>query len=97
MTPAERAQRDIDIADSGAPVVPQKVTRKQGLQALLLRGKLDLIPTELAKIADPIHRRMAEIEFENAIEFERNNWLVLKMGQDLNLDLDDFFIFANTL
>lgn len=95
MTPAEIAQRNTDM--SSAIAVPQKVARSQGLKALLLRGKLDQIPIEIAKIADPIQRRMAEIEFEESIEFERNNWLVLKIGQDLNLDLDDFFIFANTL
>lgn len=97
MTQEELAQHEIDIAASAKPQVPKTVSRKQGLQALFLRGLLDQIPLELAKIADPIERRMAQIEFDDATEFNRHNWLVLKMGQDLNLDLDDFFIFASSL
>lgn len=77
--------------------VPQKVTRRQGRQALLLAGALDMIPQAIATIKDETERRMAEIEWEDAQEYERQRPLVVMMGEALGLDLDALFIHAASL
>ena len=81
-----------------APViVPQKVTRRQGRQALLLAGKLDQVPLAIGAIEDETERRLAQIEWEDAQDFERHRPLVVEMGAALGLDLDALFIQAATL
>ena len=81
-----------------APViVPQKVTRRQGRQALLLAGKLDQVPLAIDAIEDETERRLAQIEWEDAQDFERHRPLVVEMGAALGLDLDALFIQAATL
>lgn len=77
--------------------VPQKVTRRQGRQALLLAGKLDQVPLAIAAIEDETERRLAQIEWEDAQEYERQRPLVVLMGAALGLDLDALFIQAATL
>lgn len=84
-------------APAPAPVVPQKVTRRQGRQALLLAGKLDQVPLAIAAIEDETERRMAQIEWEDAQEYERQRPLVVMMGAALGLDLDALFIHAASL
>ena len=79
------------------PTVPAKVTRRQARQALLLGGLLDQVIATIAAIEDPVERRMAQIEWEDAQEFERTRPLVLQMGAALNLDLDALFIHAAAL
>lgn len=78
-------------------MVPQKVTRRQGRQALLLAGALDLVPMAIAAIEDETERRLAQIEWEDAQEYERQRPLVVMMGAALDLDLDALFIHAATL
>lgn len=81
-----------------APViVPHKVTRRKGRQALLLAGKLDQVPLAIDAIEDETERRLAQIEWEDAQDFERHRPLVVKMGAALGLDLDALFIHADTL
>lgn len=85
-----------------APVkfVPQVVTRRQARQALLIRELLDLVEPAIAAIEDPLQRGLAQIEWEDATEFERQRDLVIQIGMALGLDddgLDELFIFAATL
>lgn len=81
-----------------APViVPQKVTRRQGRQALLLAGKLDQVPLAIAAIKDETERRLAQIEWDDAQDYERWHPLVVLIGPALDLDLDALFIHADTL
>lgn len=96
-TPAERAQRAADMAAAAIVLVPQTVTRRQARQALLLRGYLDRIPATIAAIPDTTARRMAEIEWEDAREFDRQRPLVISMGAALGINLDELFILAGTL
>ncbi|PKV42736.1 hypothetical protein CLU92_5475 [Janthinobacterium sp. 61] len=81
-----------------APViVPHKVTRRQGRLALLLAGKLDQVPVVIAAIKDETERRLAQIEWDDAQDYERWHPLVVLIGPALNLDLDALFIHADTL
>lgn len=82
------------------PVVPPKVTRSQARRALLLRGLLDQVQPAIDAIPDTTERRLAQIEWDDALDFERHNPLVVMIGQALGLDeagLDDLFIFAAAL
>lgn len=81
-------------------VVPNIVSRRQARQALLLNGYLDGIDDRIAAIADPMQRRMAQIEWQDATDFDRNNPLLLQMALNLGLDaagLDALFIQAGAL
>ena len=84
-------------APAAPVIVPQKVTRRQGRQALLLAGKLDQVPLAIGAIEDETERRLAQIEWEDAQDFERHRPLVVEMGAALGLDLDALFIQAATL
>lgn len=80
--------------------VPHKVSRRQARQALLLAGLLDLVPSAIAAIPEPTQRRLAEIEWEDSLEFERARPLVIQIGTYLGLDetaLDNLFIKAAKL
>lgn len=82
------------------PPVPAKVTRRQARSALLMRGHLDNAPVVIAAIPDEGYRRLAQIEWEDATEFDRNRDLVIQIGTALGLDskgLDDIFRLAATL
>lgn len=86
--------------------VPSKVTRRQARQALLIHKSsdgiplIDLVESAIASIEDEQQRRLAQIAWEDATEFERYDLLVLQIGDALGLDearLDVIFTFANTL
>lgn len=80
--------------------VPQTVTRRQARQALLLNNLLDQVPGKIAAIPDPVHRAMAQIEWEDSQSFERNRPLLISVGIALGLDsagLDDIFRQASKL
>jgi len=81
-------------------LVPQSVTRRQARQALLLAELLDDVEPAIAAIPDPVQRRMAQIEWEDSLEFVRTRPLVIQIGAALDLDeaaLDQMFITAASL
>lgn len=80
-----------------AAMVPQQVTRRQALQALLLAGALDNVQPLIDAIADPLQRRLAQIEYDESQVFERTRPLVVSIGGALGLDLDALFTTAATL
>lgn len=87
-------------AEPSAPTVPQTVTRRQARQALLLADLLDDVPAAIEAIPDLTARRMAQIEWEDSLEFERARPLVVQIGAALGLDeaeLDQLFITASSL
>jgi hypothetical protein len=93
--------RDMTEAEVEAakPEVPASVTRRQARQALFLRGLLDQIPVKLAALPDG-QKQMAQIEWEDSLEFKRDRPLVIQIGLALGLNsagLDELFIFAATL
>ena len=82
------------------PRVPAKVTRRQARQALLLAGLLDKVQPAINAIPDPLQRQMAQIEWDDSLEFERQRPLLIQLGNALGLDdaaLDAIFIQAEGL
>ena len=80
--------------------VPQSVTRRQARQALLLAGLLDAVPLALAAIPDATQRRLALIEWEDSLTFERQRPLLIQLSTALGLSseqLDQLFITADSL
>lgn len=78
-------------------VAPQSVTRRQWLRALLLRGYLDDIQGVIDQIEDQTDRRLAQIDFDGLWDIDRSWSFVVKIGNALGIDLDEFFIYASTL
>lgn len=84
------------------PVVPATVTRRQARQALLLAGLLDDVPAAIALLDDGSSEgkqkmRLAQIEWEDSLEFERARPLVIEIGAAIGLEaaaLDALFITA---
>lgn len=77
--------------------VPQSVTRRQARQALLMAELLDDVQPAIDSIPDPVQRRMAQIEWEDSLEFVRTRPLVIQIGEAIGLDaakLDQLFITA---
>lgn len=77
------------IRDHGNNAVPQSVTRRQALLALLAAGKLDEV--ELIVQSSP---RAVQIAWESAGTFERNNPLIGSLGSQAGFsdeDIDNLF------
>lgn len=88
------------LAQPAAAIVPQSATRRQARQALLLRGKLALVQPAIDAIEDDTLRGMAQIEWDDSLEFLRDRPLVVQIGGAIGLDaagLDELFIFASSL
>ncbi len=82
------------------PPVPQTVTSRQAIQALIKRGLDDDVDAALAAIADPVQRKLMRAEYDKSQVFERDRPLVIQIGAAIGLDaagLDDLFSFASTL
>ena len=80
--------------------IPQKVTRRQGKQALSINGKLSLVQPAIDAIADAAERAMIQIEWDDSQEFERTRPSVIAIGTAIGLSssqLDDLFVLAATL
>lgn len=77
--------------------VPQKVTRRQARQALLLDGRLDDVQPAIDGIQDPVQRRLAQIEWDDSQDFERQRPLLIQLGSAIGYDdagLDRLFTQA---
>lgn len=77
--------------------VPQRITRRQAIQALILRGHDEQVDAYIDAIADPIQRKLVRAEYNDAQDFERQRPLVIEIGAALGLDLDELFTFAASL
>jgi len=87
-----------DATEPPAPVVPQEVTRRQGLRALFLVGVTEaMVEDFIAAIEDETARALALIDFRAAGTFMRHDPLVLAAGAHFDLDLDELFTHANSL
>lgn len=91
----------VALPDDPAPdQVPQSVSRRQAMQALLMAGKLDLVQPVIDAIADPVQRGMMQIEWDDAQVFERQRPSLLMIGAAIGLDdagLDALFTTAAEL
>lgn len=82
------------------PQVPQVVTRRQARQALLLAGRLQDVQPAIDAIADPLQRGLAQIAWEDSLEFERHDPVLLQLAGVLGVtsaELDALFIQAAQL
>jgi hypothetical protein len=76
-------------------VVPQSVTRFQGLAALDQDGKLDAVE---ALMADPATPKIFKLAYQNALNFERGSQTVSTMAAALGWSdeyVDQLFIAAS--
>jgi hypothetical protein len=99
---ANTARNGLELAPVVVPVtpIPFSVTRRQARQALLLAGLLDSVDTAIAAITDATQRKLAQIEWEDSQDFERNRPLLVSLSAALGLNsaqLDQLFITAATL
>lgn len=80
--------------------VPERVTRRQARQALLLAGKLAAVQPAIDAIVDPVQRGLAQIEWDDSQAYDRDRPLVIAIGAAIGLDsaaLDAIFIQAGAL
>lgn len=79
--------------------VPQTVTRRQALLALLDAGLLDDLEASLSAINGALEKRKAQIEYD-APEWSRQNVWLVSVCEQIGMtsdDLDNLFITAETL
>ena len=80
--------------------IPASITRRQAKLALLGAGLLDAVQPAIDAIPDATMRSAAQIDWDDALEFERNNATLAALAADLGLtpdQLDDLFRTAATL
>lgn len=96
-TPEEEAE--ILARQAEAPQAPEEVTRRQGIQALLLEGVTEaMVEAKITEmVTDPLQRDLALAEFRTSQVFQRYRPLVVQIGPALGLDLDALFIKAKSL
>ena len=80
--------------------VPEKVTRRQAKQQLLIAGLLSQVENIIYNIEDPLQKGLTDLYWKEANDFERNSPYVLAIGSALQLsasELDELFINAAKL
>jgi hypothetical protein len=97
-TPEEAAEIVARQAAVATPTVPAEVTRRAGLQALLLEGVTEaMVEAKIEELLTSPDKEMALIEFRASQVFIRQRPLVIQIGTALGLDLDAVFIRAAAL
>ncbi|KOC19252.1 hypothetical protein GL58_18780 [Comamonas testosteroni] len=82
------------------PRVPSRVTRRQARQALALAGLFAAVQPAINAIPDPQQRQLAQIEWDDSQDFERERPLLIELGHAIGLDdagIDELFIQAGAL
>ena len=80
--------------------VPEKVTARQAVQALISANKLHLVQPDIDAIADPVQRAMVQAEWDKSQDFERARPTLIALATAIGLDaaaLDALFISAEDL
>ncbi len=80
--------------------VPEKVTARQAVQALISVNKLHLVQPAIDAIADPVQRAMVQAEWDKSQDFERSRPTLIALATAIGLDaagLDALFIAAEDL
>ncbi|MEN2430714.1 hypothetical protein [Comamonas sp. F1-6] len=86
--------------DVAPPRVPARVTRRQARQALALAGLFAAVQPAIDAIPDPQQRQLAQIEWDDSQDFERERPLLIELGHAIGLDdagIDELFIQAGAL
>lgn len=89
-----------DPPDTGAPLVPERVSMRQARLALLAAGKLASVSAAIEAIPDATQREAARITWEYSTEVQRHNGLVSQLGPALGMSagqIDNLFIAAASL
>ena len=99
MTPEEIAE--LEAAQAAPPPVPPRITRTQGLIALLLVAGITeaMVGAAIAEIEDPTDREIARLRF-HAGDWHRDSPFIAWGGQRFGLTaaaIDDLFRQAATL
>jgi hypothetical protein len=93
------AEARLEVEGRIAGGVPASVTRRQAKQELLAAGLLDMVQPAIDAIEDEMTRRMVQIYWDDAQDFERDNeWLITLGKQGLGLSdeqIDAFFVGAD--
>ena len=93
--------RNISVAAYAAVVqIPDKITRRQAKQQLLIAGLLHLVQPAIDAIADPMQRELAQIYWTESNDFERNNPFLIQLARTIGItdsQLDQLFIEASKL
>lgn len=82
------------------PRVPAKVTRRQARQALAMGGLMAAVQPAIDAIPDPMQRQLAQIEWDDSQDFERDRALLIQLGHAIGLTdagIDALFIQAGGL
>lgn len=82
------------------PRVPSRVTRRQARQALALAGLFAAVQPAIDAIPDPQRRQLAQIEWDDSQDFERDRPLLIELGYAIGLDdagIDNLFIQGGAL
>lgn len=80
--------------------VPRRVTRRQARQALAVEGLLASVQPAIDAIPDPLQRQLAQIEWDDSQDFERDRALLIQLGHAIGLTdagIDALFIRAGGL
>jgi len=88
---------EIDARKAAPPLVPQSVTRFQGIEALAQSDYLDALETMMSDPATPAQMVRA---YRNALHFERDSDTVATFAQALGMtsaQVDQLFILAATI
>lgn len=98
----DQAHRFKYDAGSGQIVrrVPEKVTARQAVQALISANKLHLVQPAIDAIADPVQRAMVQAEWDKSQDFERGRPTLIALATAIGIDaagLDALFIAAEDL
>lgn len=99
-TISDKYENGVVVPNTGKIFVPQTVTRRQALQALLLTGNTSKVEQALAAIPDATQRGMAQIEFAESLQFDRNRPLLVSLCTAIGMSspqIDDLFIQASKL
>ena len=95
------SQEEIEeLGDVVKILIPESITKRQAKQQLLLEGKLGQVQEVIDSIPDETERMMAQLYWEDNIEFERSHPTLVELGTALGLteaELDMMFINASKL
>ena len=95
------SQEEIEeLGDVVKILIPESITKRQAKQQLLLDGKLSQMQEVIDSISDETERMMAQLYWEDNIEFERSHPTLVELGTALGLteaELDMMFINASKL
>ena len=95
------SQEEIEeLGDVVKILIPESISKRQARQQLLLEGKLGQVQEVIDSIADETERMMAQLYWDDSIEFERSHPTLVELGTALGLteaELDIMFIKASKL